>query len=156
MLVLEIPGRGRIEIKHIVFDFNGTLATDGKLTSATREQLTKLSELAEIHVLTADTYGSAQAECRGLNLTINTFPGARGAEGKAQIVQALDPAQTLCIGNGRSDLLMAELCALSIAIIGPEGAYGPLLAVSDIVVTSLEDVFALLTNPQRIVATLRS
>lgn len=156
MLVLEVPGWGRVEIKYLVFDFNGTLATDGKLSPATREQLTKLSEVAEIHVLTADTYGSAHQECAGLNLMINTFPGAHGAEGKANVVQKLGPAQTLCVGNGRSDVLMAEICAISVGIIGPEGANGQLLAKCDIVVTSLDDVFALLTNPQRIVATLRS
>ena len=31
MLIYEIPGRGDIEIENIVFDYNGTIAVDGKI-----------------------------------------------------------------------------------------------------------------------------
>jgi len=34
MLVLDVPGRGRIGLSHLVLDLNGTLAVDGRVPDA--------------------------------------------------------------------------------------------------------------------------
>ena len=45
--------------------------------------------MANIYVLTADTYGSAAMECQGLNLTLKTFPKDNADDYKAKIVNEL-------------------------------------------------------------------
>jgi len=42
-----------------VLDFNGTLAADGMLLPGVKDQLERLSGVLRLHVLTADTFGSA-------------------------------------------------------------------------------------------------
>ena len=62
----------------------------------------------------------------------------------------------VCVGNGFNDLLMAEVCALSVCVIGREGCCGALLGKSDVVVTSIADGLDLLLKPDRLRATLRT
>jgi soluble P-type ATPase len=58
MILLDIPGRGVIELHHAVFDLNGTLAIDGMFIPGVPDRLLRLSELLEIHILTAGTHGN--------------------------------------------------------------------------------------------------
>ena len=61
MIEISIPDFGDIRIRHLVLDYNGTLACDGKLLDGVKEELVHLSESLEIHVLTAeDGYQAAQ------------------------------------------------------------------------------------------------
>ena len=55
-MIIDIPGHIRLEIKHVVCDYNGTIAFDGKLIDGVREIINELSEYMEFHVITADTY----------------------------------------------------------------------------------------------------
>ncbi len=64
MLEIEIPGKGKINIENIVFDYNGTLALNGKLDEKAKSYLLKLKELVDIYILTADTYGTVIKECK--------------------------------------------------------------------------------------------
>ncbi len=50
MIFVEIPGRDNLNIKNIVFDYNGTVAEDGIIATQTKENLKKISEkLKGIH-----------------------------------------------------------------------------------------------------------
>jgi hypothetical protein len=42
MIIIEIPGYKRLEIKHIVCDYNGTIAVDGKLIGGIRKIINDL------------------------------------------------------------------------------------------------------------------
>ncbi len=61
----------------------------------------------------------------------------------------------MVIGNGMNDIEMFKSAILSVAVIGEEGCAGKLIAQSDIVVSSIEKVFSMIENTNRIVATLR-
>ncbi len=61
----------------------------------------------------------------------------------------------MVIGNGMNDIEMFKVATLSIAVIGEEGCAGKLIVQSDIVVSSIEKVFFMIENTNRIVATLR-
>lgn len=74
---------------------------------------------------------------------------------KAQIVEGL-PGGVCCVGNGFNDIPMFGRAALSVAVIGHEGACGALLAQADVVVTSIDDALDLLLRKGRLTATLRS
>jgi soluble P-type ATPase len=53
MINVEIPGEGELQIEHVVFDVNGTLAVDGILLPEVISLLKVLSEKVKIHLLTA-------------------------------------------------------------------------------------------------------
>lgn len=74
---------------------------------------------------------------------------------KAAIVRELGAEGCVCIGNGFNDIAMFGEAALSIAIMGKEGACGKLLTCADVVVTNALDAFDLLLRTDRLRATLR-
>lgn len=57
MIELSIPGRGVIQIDHLVLDVNGTIALDGRLVDGVVKALTALRDRLTLHLLTADMHG---------------------------------------------------------------------------------------------------
>ena len=57
MIELRIPGRGALQIEHLVTDVNGTLAIDGQLISGLKQRIASLRDRITVHLLTADTHG---------------------------------------------------------------------------------------------------
>jgi len=156
MILIEIPDFGSLEIEHLVLDFNGTLACDGQLLPGVAKRMAKLAPAVDIHVLTADTFGTVQAQLKGIPCKIEVLPKDAGAEAKRDYVQQLGAEQTACIGNGRNDRLMLETAALGVAVLLGEGAAPAALSAADVVCADIRDAFDLLRKPLRLVATLRS
>jgi soluble P-type ATPase len=111
-----------------------------------------LAEDLTISVLTADTFGTARRQLRGLPVEVRLIRD--GAE-KAGVVASMDPEGVIAIGNGRNDVAMMGVAGLSIAPLGPEGAASELLSASDVVVRDINDALDLIRNPLRLRATLR-
>jgi len=155
-MLISIPGTGTIELKHLVFDYNGTVARDGHLMSNIAKTLADLSEKFSIHVLTADTGGTVAQELEGLPCTLHIITSGSEAEQKEAYVQALGPDSVICIGNGANDRLMLKAARLGIAVLEGEGSATSAILHSDIVARSIYDALGLLMVPQRIVATLRT
>lgn len=156
MIIFEIPGRDIIEINNIVFDYNGTIAVDGKLIKGVKEMLNKLSDDVDLYILTADTYGTVKEECRDINAMISTFPKENAGGSKKEIVRKLGGKNTICVGNGYNDIPMFIESILSIAIIEGEGTSGKLLANADIVARSIVEALRILLNKNMVKATLRN
>lgn len=155
MLELDIPGRGTFEIRHVVCDYNGTIATDGRLMEGVASRIREIAEHVQVSVLTADTFGTVRAECAGLPVDVRVFARDDASACKAAIVRELGAEGCVCIGNGFNDIAMFGEAALSIAIMGKEGACGKLLTCADVVVANALDAFDLLLRPNRLRATLR-
>ena len=155
MIKIDIPGRETIEIEHIVLDYNGTVALDGRLMAGAAERMEKLGQLARIYVLTADTYGTVQAQCAGRGIEVKAFPQANAAERKAEMVRALCGG-TACIGNGLNDIGMFDAADLSIAVMDGEVVCAALISHADVLVRSAEEGLDLLLKPDRLRATLRT
>jgi P-type E1-E2 ATPase len=157
MLKLEIQGYEEpLKIENLVFDYNGTLAVDGKMFLDTMEGLRRLDEVGfNITVLTADTFGTVKEECSGLPVKVMVFDKGKAEESKRQIVEGLGSERTAAIGNGRNDMAMLQEARIGIAIIGQEGAFAGLLQKADIAVTSIENAIDLFLKPKRLQATLR-
>ena len=155
MLTISIPGRGDLVLRHLLLDFNGTIAEDGRLAEGVAERLEVLSRSLSIYVVTADTHGTAAAACAGLPVEVLTYPTTDVGAIKRQVAERLGDG-VACMGNGYNDLQMAEACALSVCILGREGCCGALLGKSDVVVTSITDGLDLLLKPDRLRATLRT
>ena len=89
MLHIEIPGRAPMDIANVVFDYNGTIAVDGKVLPELRERIEALLKLVPVYVLTADTYGTVRAQCEPLGMIVHTFPREGAAQCKEEIVKSL-------------------------------------------------------------------
>jgi len=156
MIRIEIPGHRELRLEHLVLDYNGTLAVDGKLLAGVREALAGLAQRLEIHVLTADTFGRAEAELAGVRCELRILPEADQHIGKRDLVRRLGAERAVCIGNGRNDRLMLKEAALGIAVVQAEGAAAEAALAADVVCPDIGSALALLANPLRLVATLRS
>ncbi len=150
------PDGSELDLQHAVLDYNGTLAVDGVIAPAVKELLSALCREISVNVITADTFGFARpqlAEVEGVNVVV-IKPGSEGAQ-KAALVRKLGAEKTVCIGNGANDAEMFGLAALSIAVVGREGAAMAALREADVVVGNPQDALGLLLNPKRLLATLR-
>jgi soluble P-type ATPase len=156
MLDLMIPGFGRLELTDAVCDYNGTLAADGLLIDGVHERIQRLSSELRVHVVTADTFGSAATQLQRLPCALVILDAENQAEAKRDFVQSLSAAHVVAIGNGRNDRMMLEAAALGIAVCGAEGAAAQALQAGDIVVGRIVDALDLLLHPKRLMATLRA
>jgi P-type E1-E2 ATPase len=156
MLAVAIPGFGDLELKHLVLDYNGTLAIDGRLIPGVREALAALANQVEIHVVTADTYGCAAGELAGMPVKITVIPLESQADAKLAYVKELGGERVCAIGNGRNDRKMLAAAAVGVALVQQETGAGEAIAAAAIVANSIHDALKLLLFPKRLIATLRS
>ena len=156
-LSFVVPGDRSYQLEQVVFDLNGTLANGGEIAPGTLALLGELAQHLKIHLVTADTHGTARhlAEILGGSVEVKLLQGEATAAAKAALVQALGAEKTVAVGNGANDVRMLEAAALAIAVIGQEGCFAPLLPQADLLVTNIDHALNLLLKPQRIVATLR-
>lgn len=155
MIELTLPGRGDIQLEHLVLDVNGTLALDGQLLEGMARLLTGLGDRLTIHLVTADTHRRQEQIDHKLGLRATRLqPGDEAAQ-KAAYVRQLGAEQVIAIGQGANDALMLEAAAIGICILSPEGTATQALLRSDLVAPSIHAALELLEKPLRLIATLR-
>ena len=156
MIELNIPGRERLQLTHLVCDVNGTLTLDGRLVDSVKHSLSQLSDRLQIHLLTADTLGKQAEIDRLLGLTaVRLQPGDEVAQ-KTAYVTSLGAASVVAIGQGANDAGMLKAAGLGIVVLGREGAAISTLLAADVVVPDIISAFELLKKPLRLLATLRA
>lgn len=155
MIELNIPGRGTIQLDHLVCDVNGTLALDGRLIAGVRKRLLGLGDRLEIHLLTADTHGRQAAIDRRLGLQAVRIPLGSEKEAKATYVDQLGPDRVVAIGQGANDAGMLSRAVIGIAMLSAEGLASESADASDLMVADILTALDLLEHPLRLVATLR-
>lgn len=155
MIEIAIPGAGTLALRHLILDYNGTLACDGVLLPGVQERLLLLAEKLQVHVVTADTFGQVREELAGVPCQLYILPTGKHTEAKLAYVEQLGANASVCIGNGCNDRLMLKEAALGIAVIQMEGASTATFLAADIVMTSIQSALDLLLNPLRLVASLR-
>lgn len=156
MLEIEIPGFASLRLKHLVLDFNGTLAVDGYLVPGVKVRLESLSRSLHLHVLTADTFGMARASLLEVPCELSILAQERQDLAKCAYVEKIGASEVVCIGNGRNDCLMLRSAAIGIAVMNKEGVAAAAVLAADLVVPGIMDALDLLDNPLRLVASLRS
>lgn len=156
MLALSVPGWKAFRLEHLLLDVNGTLALDGVLLPGVQDRLSRLQEILQVHLLSADTFGRLDAIAATLGVHATKLqPGQPEVEQKASLLRTLGPEAVVAIGNGANDEAMLRDAALAIGVLGPEGlAVGTLLR-AHIIVRSAQEGLDLLLNPRRVVASLR-
>ncbi|HEY5573848.1 MAG TPA: HAD hydrolase family protein [Anaerolineales bacterium] len=155
MIELNIPGRGALQLEHLVCDVNGTLAVDGRLLDGMVRQLTGLRDRLTLHLVTADTLGRQAVIDRQLNLqSVRVLPGNEQSQ-KLEFVRSLGPERVVAIGQGANDAAMLQAAALGIAVLSQEGLAIETLLAADILVPDIYVALQLIEKPLRIVASLR-
>lgn len=144
-----------IEIKNIVCDYNGTIAKDGIVLEQIQEFFGQLSKSYKIFVITADTFGSVQAQIEGFGVEIKILSSNDHTKEKSDFIQELGEKNVVAIGNGNNDALMLKKAAIGIAILGDEGCSKEALMSADIICKSIIEAFELILQPKRFIATLR-
>ncbi len=155
MIELNIPGRGQVQIDHLVSDVNGTLALDGRLMDGVAKALISLIDRLEIHLLTADTHGRQDSIDRQLGLNAVRIPPGGEAEAKAKYVRQLGASRVIALGQGANDSGMLQDAAIGICVLSQEGLAVEALNAADIVTPDVLSALDLLDNPLRLVASLR-
>ena len=155
MIEINIPGRERLQLEHVVFDVNGTLAVDGHLLEGVTRALIILRDRLTIHLLTADTHGRQAIIDQQLGLrSIRLQPGNE-AEQKAAYVRNLGADHVVAVGQGANDAGMLKEAALGICVLSKEATAVETLLAADLVTPDIFAVLELLDKPLRIVASLR-
>lgn len=157
MITVDIPGfkKEKLALKNLVLDFNGTLAVDGKLIDGLKDKLNVLSEKLQLHIITGNSYGTAEQELKGISCKLILLSAKGQQQEKEKYITAL-AADSVSIGNGRNDLLMLRQSAIGIAVIQKEGVAAQTLATADLLCNTIFDAIDILNNPVRLIATLRS
>ncbi len=157
MIDISVPGSGKtLAIEHLVLDFNGTLALDGRMKPGVGEALAALSRQLRIHVVTAGTFGNVEKEVRDIPCLLKVLSGADQTGQKARYVDELGAEHTAAIGNGRNDAAMLKKARLGMLVIQEEGAAVDALLSADVVCTDILSALNLLLQPLRLTATLRT
>ncbi len=150
-----IPNYKSINIQHIVLDYNGTLAEDGLLKDGARELLQELSLLCQVHVITADTFGSVHKQVDAFELEVKVLTSDDHTQEKADYVEHLGAMHCAVVGNGNNDVGMIKKAVVGIALLGDEGCATATMMQSDLVCKSIEDALRLFVKRKRLIATLR-
>lgn len=149
---ISVPGAGTLELEHVIMDLNGTLTNRGALIADARPRILRLSAQAQIHFVSADTFGTLGDLARSLQ--IDPVRVSTGHE-KLRYLNELGANRCAVVGNGANDMLALTEAALGIVVIGPEGASARALQAADCVCTDIVTALDLLLEPQALSATLR-
>lgn len=146
-----MPGEGVLILEEAVFDLNGTLAHDGRVSPEVRLAIRKLKEKITVTVLTAGTFGRLDQVEADLGIRLQRI---QTGDEKGDYVQGR--SGIVAVGNGKNDVAMFEAATLAICVMGPEGCSVEAFRAAHILVRSPVDAIGLLLEPRRITATLRA
>jgi P-type E1-E2 ATPase len=155
MIELNIPGRGRLQLEHLVCDVNGTLALDGTLPVGMVRTLNALKDRLMIHIISADTLGNLQSVERQLKIHAIRINPQEEAEQKAAYVRELGAEQVAAIGQGANDAQMLKEAAIGICVLSLEGTAIETLMSADLVMPGIFEALELFDKPLRMVSSLR-
>lgn len=150
---VPLPGREPIMVAEVVLDLDSMLAADGTLLDGVADRLRDLAVHTRITVLTSETSSSLETALAALPAELHAV---KDGQAKQRRVAELGRDHTIAIGNGRDDVAMVKIAAIGMAVIGPGGAAGPLIAAADVVVHDINHALDLIAHPQRLAATLRN
>ena len=152
---IDVPNYKVLEIDKIVFDINGTLASDGELIEGVEEGINRLAEEFDVYIVTADTFGTASEIIKKIDAELVLDKEDEGAAFKGDYVDSLGSSSVVAVGNGNNDLEMIKKAELGIAVLGPEGASAETMQNADLVIRDINDLFEILTTPNKLRASLR-
>lgn len=152
---IDIPNVDVFNIENIVFDFNGTLATDGKVPPRVYRQILGLTQDFNVYIVTADTFDTVKEIFSGTEVQVKVVSKDHGLIDKKSLIESLNAKETIALGNGSNDALMLKVSGISIAVLGNEGLSLKALENSDVMIKNINDFFEMMKEPKKLIATLR-
>ena len=153
MFEVDIPGFGHVTLKYLASDFTGTLSMHGRLVPGVKELLNRVAAIVDIHVLTADTFGTARSELAGVECRLHVLEGNNEDVQKEAYVQNLGAEHVIALE--RQDRKMLKTARIGIAVCLTQGCALEAALSSNILMTSATDALELLLQDNRLKATLR-
>ena len=157
-IAIDIPGFGRRDIKIVISDYTGTHSCGGSVRPAVRKRLRKLAKLVDLHIVTADSFGTATKELKGIVKPYFLRTDRHDVE-KATYISRFDLAHVATFGNGNNDRLMLKAVkeggGLAVAVDNGEGCAIDALLNAHVLVAGAAHALDLLLDPMRLKATLR-
>jgi len=157
-ITIDIPGFGRRSIRIVVSDHTGTHSLGGSIDPDVKRKLRELARLVDLHIVTADSFGTAERELAGIATPYLLGSGRSDTE-KAAYVRQFDLEHVAALGNGNNDRLMLKAVkegrGLAIAVDNGEGCALDAMLNADLFVTGAGNAIDLLLDPTRLKATLR-
>ena len=86
---------------------SGTLSYRGVLTAGVYAQLRQLAEKLDVHVLSADTRGTAREQLHDLPSRLHILTGSDHEVQKMDLAKQFDLRQVVAFGNGQNDRLLS-------------------------------------------------
>jgi soluble P-type ATPase len=160
-IIIPIPGFGERKIQILVTDYTGTLACGGTLAPGIRDRLLRLRDLVDVHVITADSFGTAETELAGIVGIVEPYKlrEERHDIEKEKYAKQFEADHVAAFGNGNNDRLMLRAIknggGLAIAVDNGEGCALDAMSNSHIYIAGAANALDLLLDKTRCMATLR-
>ena len=160
---ISIPNSAEpLIIRYIVTDYTGTLSCGGRLVPGVEDRLRRLKELVEIHVISADSFGTASGQLAAIPLEPHILEqGEKHDTEKQKYIKkkGLVPSKVAAFGNGNNDALLLETVrkadGLAIAVDNGEGCSVQAIHNTHLFIVNIVNTLDLLLEPTRCKATLR-
>ena len=158
MRKINIPNYRIITVKNILFDINGTLQFQGKISPELIIKFNELKKIYKIYLISADTRGNLKDIAETLDVDyIKIKPQEiTEVEAKNNELIRLGKDVTVAVGNGNNDALMLKNAVLGIVILGNEGASIKSMMNSDVALPDPLSALNFLLDEKIMIATLRS
>ena len=154
MILLQRPGQDPLEIEFIMLNFEGTLATDGRVHPKAKDKINLLSKRARIFIFTTGEKESVSAVLRNVKAEVVYLREGEASRGKLDLLQQLGPRRAVAIGSGMSDIEMIQNSGLGIGVMSREGTLSEVIGKADLVFMTVVDALDFLLKPLRQRATL--
>jgi soluble P-type ATPase len=156
---IEIPGFGTRRIMTVLTDYTGTLSRGGRLDLSVRALLSQIAEAVDIHVLTADTFGTAETELKSAPVVVHRLnQGGQDVQKRDYGIQ-VGIGHCAVLGNGNNDRLLLKAAkdegGIAIAVDNGEGCATDALLNSHLFIAGAANALALFLEPRGCKATLR-
>jgi len=157
-ITLDIPGFGRRVIRTVISDYTGTLSCHGRLVPGAKTRLRRLLRLVDVEIITADSYGTARQQLKGITVP-NMLKQKRHDIEKREFARRFALRHVAAFGNGNNDRLLLKAVkaggGIAVAVDNGEGCALDALLHANIVIVGATNALDLLLNPTACKATLR-
>ncbi|HVP77694.1 MAG TPA: hypothetical protein VMV04_07340 [Thermodesulfobacteriota bacterium] len=154
MIYIQRPGQEPLEIDFILFDFEGTLASDRRVHPKAKDKINLLSKRTKIYILTKEENERVEEILKKVDAEIVHLTEGESSARKMDFLRRLGATRTVVVGNGADDGLVMEEAGFSLCIIGKEGASSGVIKNAHVVFTDILDALDFLLKPLRQKATL--
>ena len=132
---------------------------DGYFKPELLRVLIDLRDRLELHLITVDPFRKQDILDDRLNIQSERIdpdhPDLSESQQKKQFVERLGGDQVVAIGQGADDAGMLQAAVLGICILSPEGLSLETLQSSNLLAPDVESALGMLTQPMRLVNSLR-